>query len=277
MSQRDGAVVPVSRGRAALRLALYAALTLPLMPVQALLLAMRSPAATRLPHWYHRRCCAILGLDLRRHGAPSPDAPTLFVANHISYFDIVALSALAPVSFVAKREVASWPFFGWLARLQRTVFVGRDRRRVDGERDSLAAALAEGRSLVLFAEGTSYDGVHLRPFKSSLLAAAEIATDGRPLTVQPVTIAYTRLDGMPIGRHLRPFYAWFGDMELPGHLWQALGIGRVTVEIEFHAPVTFARFGSRKALTRFCEETVGRTLFQLNAGRRHAAASGPSS
>jgi 1-acyl-sn-glycerol-3-phosphate acyltransferase len=181
------------------------------------------------------------------------------------------------VSFVAKREVASWPFFGWLARLQRTVFVGRDRRRVDGERDSLAAALAEGRSLVLFAEGTSYDGVHLRPFKSSLLAAAEIATDGRPLTVQPVTIAYTRLDGMPIGRHLRPFFAWFGDMELPGHLWQALGVGRVTVEVEFHEPVTFARFGSRKALTRFCEETVGRTLFELNSGRRRPAASGPSS
>jgi 1-acyl-sn-glycerol-3-phosphate acyltransferase len=277
VSQRDAAVVPVSRGRAALRLALYAALTLPLMPVQAALLAARSGAARRLPHWYHRRCCAILGLELRRHGTPAPDAPTLFVANHVSYFDIVALSALAPVSFVAKREVASWPFFGWLARLQRTVFVGRDRRRVDGERDSLAAALAEGRSLVLFAEGTSYDGVHLRPFKSSLLAAAEIATDGRPLTVQPVTIAYTRLDGMPIGRHLRPFFAWFGDMELPGHLWQALGVGRVTVEVEFHEPVTFARFGSRKALTRFCEETVGRTLFELNSGRRRPAASGPSS
>jgi 1-acyl-sn-glycerol-3-phosphate acyltransferase len=119
--------------------------------------------------------------------------------------------------------------------------------------------------------------VHLRPFKSSLLAAAEIATDGRPLTVQPVTIAYTRLDGMPIGRHLRPFFAWFGDMELPGHLWQALGVGRVTVEVEFHEPVTFARFGSRKALTRFCEETVGRTLFELNSGRRRPATSGPSS
>ena len=90
--------------------------------------------------------------------------------------------------------------------------------------------------------------------------------------MQPVTIAYTRVDGMPIGRHLRPFYAWFGDMELASHLWRVLGIGRVTIEIEFHEPVTFARFGSRKALTRYCEETIGHALAALNAGRRHAAA-----
>jgi 1-acyl-sn-glycerol-3-phosphate acyltransferase len=266
------AVVPISRPRAAARLLRYAAATLPLMPLQALLLALRTPLARRLPRWYHRRCCAILGLEVVAHGAPAGTGPTLFVANHVSYLDIVALSTLADLSFVAKREVASWPFFGWLARLQRTVFVGRDRRRVDDERDSLATALADGRALVLFAEGTSHDGTRLKPFKSSLLAVAELAPEGRPLTVQPVTIAYTRVDGMPIGRHLRPFYAWFGDMELASHLWRVLGIGRVTIEIEFHEPVTFARFGSRKALTRYCEETIGHALAALNAGRRHAGA-----
>jgi 1-acyl-sn-glycerol-3-phosphate acyltransferase len=265
----DEAVVPISRSRAATRLLRYAAATLPLMPLQALLLALGAPLARRLPRWYHRRCCAILGLEVVAHGSVSRAGPTLFVANHVSYLDIVALSTLADLSFVAKREVASWPFFGWLARLQRTVFVGRDRRRVDDERDSLATALADGRALVLFAEGTSHDGTRLKPFKSSLLAVAETAPEGRPLIVQPVTIAYTRVDGMPIGRHLRPFYAWFGDMELAGHLWRALGIGHVTIEIEFHDPVTFARFGSRKALTRHCEETIGRALAALNAGRRH--------
>ena len=275
MSAVGGAVVPISRLRAALRLAAYAALTLPLMPVQALLLATGAAAARTLPRWYHRRCCAILGLDLRVHGAPAGARPTLFVANHVSYLDIVAISALIPVSFVAKREVAAWPFFGWLARLQRTVFVGRDPRRVDGERDSVAAALASGSSLVLFAEATSHDGTRTRPFRSSLLAAAEIAPAGAPLAVQPLTIAYTRLDAMPIGRHLRPFYAWYGDMELPGHLWRALGIGRVTIEIEFHDPVSFARFGSRKALTRHCEETIGRALADLNAGRRRVTAGPP--
>jgi 1-acyl-sn-glycerol-3-phosphate acyltransferase len=272
MSAVRDPVVPISRPRAAARLLRYAVATLPLMPLQALLLALGASLARRLPRWYHRRCCAILGLELRVRGAPAEGQPTLFVANHVSYLDIVALSTLADLSFVAKREVASWPFFGWLARLQRTVFVGRDRRRVDDERDSLATALADGRALVLFAEGTSHDGTRLKPFKSSLLAVAELAPEGRPLTVQPVTIAYTRVDGMPIGRHLRPFYAWFGDMELASHLWRVLGIGRVTIEIEFHEPVTFARFGSRKALTRYCEETIGHALAALNAGRRHAGA-----
>ena len=266
--------MPISRPRALLRLVLYAALTLPLMPVQALLVLARAPMAARLPRWYHAACCRILGFRVLVRGVPSEVAPTLFVSNHLSYLDIVVLSALAPVSFVAKREVASWPFFGWLARLQRTVFVGRDRRNVHDERDSLAAALAEGRSLVLFPEATSWDGNRLRPFRSSLLAAAEIAPAGRPLLVQPLTVAYTRVDGMPIGRHLRPFYAWFGDMELPGHLWQVLGIGRVTVELEFHDPVTFARFGSRKALTRHCEAAIARALAELNAGRRRDPAHG---
>ena len=264
----DAPVVPISRLRAARRLAAYAALTMPLMPLQALLLAAGSRGAARLPRWYHRRCCTVLGIELEVHGTPTAEAPTLFVANHVSYLDITALSAILPLSFVAKREVAGWPFFGWLARLQRTVFVGRERHRVDGERDSVAAALSAGRNLVLFAEGTSHDGSRIKPFKSSLLAAAEIAPQGRPLAVQPVTIAYTRLDGTPIGRHLRPFFAWYGDMELAGHLWQALGIGRVRIEVEFHPAVTLARFGSRKALTRHCEETIGRALAEANAGRR---------
>ena len=260
--------MPISRPRALLRLLAYAALTLPLMPVQALLVAAGSPLAARLPRWYHAACCRILGLSVLVRGAPSTTAPTLFVSNHVSYLDIVVPSALAPVSFVAKREVASWPFFGWLARLQRTVFVGRDRRNVHDERDSLAAALAEGRSLVLFPEATSWDGSRLRPFRSSLLAAAEIAPDGRPLAVQPVTIAYTRLDGTPMGRNLRPFFAWYGDMDLAPHLWEAMGVGLVTVEVEFHEQVTFARFGSRKALTQHCESAIATALSDLNAGRR---------
>ena len=58
--------------------------------------------------------------------------------------------------------------------------------------------------------------------------------DGHPLAVQPVTIAYTRLDGMPLGRSWRPFYAWYGDMALAPHLWTMLGLGITTVEIELH-------------------------------------------
>ena len=226
--------MPISAPLAILRLTIYAVFTLPLMPLQAAFLLLRSSFAQRLPRWYHAVCCRIFGFDVVVRGQVSRERPTLFVSNHLSYLDIIVISALAPVSFVAKREVAAWPFFGWLAKLQQTVFVGRDRKNVRGERDDIGAALSAGRNLVLFPEATSYDGTRIKPFKSSLLAVAEFTPGGAPLTVQPMTITYTLVDGMPMGRNMRPFFAWYGSMELIDHLWTAMGIGRTT------APVAWA-------------------------------------
>jgi 1-acyl-sn-glycerol-3-phosphate acyltransferase len=257
-----------SRARAALRMIGFLALTLPLMPVQALLLWLDLPLSRRLPRAYHRLVCRVLGIDVERRGAPSAERPTLFVANHITYIDISVISGLIETSFVAKREIASWPLFGWLAKLQQTVFVGRRRAGVAEEADDLGRHLAAGRSLVLFAEGTSCDGQRVQPFKSSLLAVAEAAPGGKTIAVQPVTIAYPRLDGMPLGRAYRPMVAWFGDMTLPDHMFEMLALGRLTAVVEFHEPVTLARFGSRKALAVYCQETVGTALAEINAGRR---------
>ena len=178
-----------SRVRAAARLLFYVLLTLPLMPVQALFVALGSRGASRLPLLYHRLCCRIFGIELVVEGEVATARPTLFVANHISYLDIEVLSAVVETSFVAKREIAGWPFFGWLARLQRTVFVDRRARGVEGERDELARHLKERRNIVLFAEGTSSDGNRLLPFKSALFSVAERNVGGAPLAVQPVTIA----------------------------------------------------------------------------------------
>jgi lyso-ornithine lipid O-acyltransferase len=253
--------------RAAARILGYALLTLPLMPVQALLVALRSSWAHRLPHLYHRLCCRIFGIDLVVVGEIARTRPTLFVANHISYFDIEVLSATVETCFVAKREIAGWPFFGWLARLQQTVFVERRARSVAGERDDLARRLGARANVVLFAEGTSSDGNRLLPFKSALFSVAERTVGGAPLSVQPVTIAYTLLDGMPLGRPARPFIAWYGDMELAPHLWFALGLGRITATVQFHPPVTLAAFGSRKALAAHCQETIGTALEAANFGR----------
>ena len=64
------------------------------------------------------------------------------------------------------------------------------------------------------------------PFKSALLGAAEaVLADGQHVTVQPVSTAYTGAHGMPMGRENRPLFAWYGDMELVPHLWEALKAG----------------------------------------------------
>jgi 1-acyl-sn-glycerol-3-phosphate acyltransferase len=267
----------ISRPRAFLRLAAYLLVTLLIAPVQVLLLIFDLRLAERLPLHYHRICCRLLGFEIEIRGVPSRERPTLFVSNHISYLDIPVISTILPLSFVAKREVAGWPFFGQLSRLQRTVYVGRERTGVQRERDVLAHHLERGRNLVLFAEATSSDGSRVRPFKSALLAVAETASGGRPLVIQPMTIAYTRLDGMPIGRNLRPFFAWYGDMELVEHLLVMLGVGRLQIVVQFHEPLTYARFGSRKALTQHCQDVVGRALAELNAGRAPREAPDPGS
>jgi lyso-ornithine lipid O-acyltransferase len=249
------------------RLLAYAGLTIALMPVQLLAVACRRPLRKRLPQWYHRRTCRLLGIRIERLGQPSRRHPTLYAANHVSYLDIEVLGAILQASFVAKAEVATWPFFAWLAKLQETVFVERRGRHAARHRDEMGRRLEAGDDLVLFAEGTSGDGNAVLPFKSALFSVAERRPRGGPLAVQPVSIAYTRLDGLPLGRYLRPFFAWYGDMELGSHLWHAISLGRVTVVVEFHEPVTLEQFGSRKALSDHCYEVVARGVAAALSGR----------
>jgi 1-acyl-sn-glycerol-3-phosphate acyltransferase len=111
--------------RASLVLGAFFAFTLPLMPFQLLLLATGSRYARTFPHWYHRQVCKIAGVRLNIDGKVAKEQGVLLISNHVSWLDITVLSAVAPVSFVAKQEVASWPFVSWLAKLQRSVFVDR--------------------------------------------------------------------------------------------------------------------------------------------------------
>lgn len=249
------------------RVVAYCALTFSLMPVQAVLLALHSPLAKRLPRSYHRLVCRILGITIELYGTPSPARPTLFVANHTSYLDIEILGAAIPGSFVSKADVDGWPLFGWLARLQRTVFIDRKRRSVTRQRDALSTRLREGDQLVLFPEGTSGDGQHLLPFKSALFAAVMESDGAGDIAVQPVSVAYLRLDGMPLGRSYRPLFAWYGDMDLVPHLWTMLGLGHLGVSVTFHPPVRAADFASRKALADHCAAVTTAGLSVALSGR----------
>jgi len=262
--------------RACLRLMLISLYTAPLMPVQWLCLRRGWGFARWLPVLYHRGLCRLLGIRLVRRGVAVAEGPALLVANHASWLDIAVLSTLAPLSFVSRHDVAEWPVFGTLARLQRTVFVERRRARTLAQRDLLTARLAAGDRLVLFAEGTSSDGNRVLPFKSGLFAAVETPIDGSLVAVQPISIAYTHLDGMPLGRRFRHYYAWYGDMRLPPHLWHVLRQGSVRVEVQCHAPLSMAGFTSRKALAEHCRATISSGLAQALTGRRNESAAASS-
>jgi 1-acyl-sn-glycerol-3-phosphate acyltransferase len=258
----------MSRLRAAAITVAFFTLTCLLMPVQWLLLKLRLPAARTFPHFYHRIVAALFGIHITVTGKKVSGEGVLLVANHTSWADIVIFSAVAPISFVAKAEVASWPFFGTLARLQRTVFVDRARRSATGEtRDAIRDRLLEGDALVLFPEGTSHTGNTVLPFKSALLGAAEARlADGRYVKVQPVSTAFTGLHGLPMGRENRPFFAWYGDMEMLPHLWEALLAGPLDVVVQFHEPFSLDMM-DRKELARRAEDVVRQGQSQAIAGR----------
>jgi lyso-ornithine lipid O-acyltransferase len=246
--------------RATWTLTLFLALTLPLMPLQWLLLKFWPRAAVNLPHWYHRQVCALLGLRIHQSGHALADRPVLLVANHVSWLDIPVLSAVAPVSFVAKAQVGTWPLIGTLARLQRTVFVDRDARITTGQQTSeIARRLANEDRIVLFAEGTSSDGNRVLPFKSALLGAVMgMPAGGGPHmpAIQTIALAYTGLHGLPLGRGLRPEIAWYGDMDVPGHAWNLLKLGPIDVQVRIGPALEIANFADRKQLARHCEKTI---------------------
>jgi 1-acyl-sn-glycerol-3-phosphate acyltransferase len=235
--------------------------------VQAVALMLRLKLAERLPRFYHRLCARILGFRIVVRGRRVRERPVLFAVNHVSYLDITVLGAVMTGCFVAKEEVAGWPLFGLLAKLQRSVFIARRRSAVARHGDDISERLEAGDNLILFPEGTSSDGTRVLPFKSALFAVAQGRPHGEPLKVQPVSIAYTRLNGVPLGRGMRPFFAWYGDMDLLPHLWTVAALGQLTVVVEFHPPITLEEAGSRKALAATVHERVSRGLARANAGR----------
>ena len=227
-----------------------------MLPAQLAVQRLRPRARPRLPRLFHRRLCRALGIHVAVHGEPARDGGVLFVANHLSWADIPVLGSELLASFVAKSEVNGWGFVGWMADLQRTIYVERERRQAAGEqRNAIAERLAAHENVILFPEGTSSDGVHVLPFKSSLFAVVE-GDGSEGFLIQPVTIAYTRLNGLPITRRQLPSIAWIGDTELGPHALDFVRLGRVRAEIHFHPPVRRADFADRKALARHCRDVV---------------------
>ncbi len=252
---------------AVLRLLLYVGLTLPCMPIQAVLVAIGARASVGFAQGYHRLVCRIFGIRLDVRGRVAKQKPLLIVANHTSYLDIEILGALVRGSFVAKAEVATWPLFGWLAKLQRTVFVDRRPTQAGKQKDAITARLEKGERLILFPEGTTSDGNRVLPFKRALFAVAQQEIDGKPLTVQPVSIAYAGFSNLPMDRDMRPTFAWYGDMELAPHAWRFLGAGTLTVVVQFHAPMTIeSAGGDRRQLAAACEEIVSDGVATALAG-----------
>jgi 1-acyl-sn-glycerol-3-phosphate acyltransferase len=246
----------------AARLFVLALVGLVVIPLQILALRFHWPIRHTVPIWFHRAFLRLFGVRVVERGGPPAEVATLVLSNHVSWLDIPVIGSLHPLSFIAKTEVETWPVIGFLSRLQRSVFIDRQRRKATQEvNDALAHRLGRGDVIVLFAEGTTGDGNRLLQFRSSLVGAAQavvLANAEARVVLQPLAIAYTRRDGMPITRRDRPFLAWYGDMELAPHLGQFLLGGAVDVEVTWGEPIPFN--GNRKEATAAAEAAVRRAV-----------------
>ncbi len=234
-----------------------------LLPFQLAGILLNNRLQRIVPILFHRTACALIGVRITHVGERTRESPVLILSNHASWLDIIVLGAVAPVVFVAKSEVANWPVFGWLAKLQRTIFVERERRHKTGDAArAMGDRLLGGDVVVLFPEGTSSDGIRILPFRSALIGAVHHTigdqTHHDRVTVQPVSIAYVRYGGVPVGRALRDKVAWYGETELVPHLMNVLSAGAVDVTVSWGDAVGYGMNADRKQIARDAEAAVRR-------------------
>ena len=191
------------------------------------------------PRLFMRLSARISGGRVQVRGVPLK-RDVFYVANHVSWVDILAISAASGTAFVAKAELAAAPIVGTLAKMNRTVFVQReDRLGVADQINRLRDALADNWSVTIFPEGTTTDGMTLLPFKTPMLKVLEPPPPG--VMVQPVLLWY----GGELGYEI----AWIGEESGRDNAFRVLSRrGNFPVVVEFLEPFHPRDFPGRKAI-----------------------------
>jgi 1-acyl-sn-glycerol-3-phosphate acyltransferase len=195
-------------------------------------------------------------MRVRVEGAPR-EHYVLFLANHLSWLDIMVMAGATGTAFVAKEEVGAWPVIGWLSRLNRSVFVARTARTsVKNQSDSLRDALASGLPVTLFPEGTTEGGVDILPFRTSLIASLFPPLPG--VLLQPAAIDYGGAASE---------IAWVGDEGAFANARRILSRpGTANIVIRFLAPIDPAEAGDRKRLAERARGEIVEALGALPSG-----------
>jgi 1-acyl-sn-glycerol-3-phosphate acyltransferase len=204
---------------------------------------------------------ALLGMKLQRSGDAESftQTPTLIVANHLSYLDVIVLARQVDAVFVAKSEIAHWPLIGWLSRCLGTIFIERRRKRdilrVNG---LIERALRNGQSVIVFPEGTTSAGDEMLPFKSSLLEPAiKLGVLVRCASLHYATAADEESAATAV--------CWWGEMDFVPHLWRLFQLQTFEAALHFGAQPIMAT--ERKRLARELQATVAADYARLAVAR----------
>ena len=249
-----GEATPVSAAgwmRIVLRAAGLVALLIVFVPLHYLFRAFAygSPFPMLFLRYAARVCGAkvgVVGTHLKRD--------VFFVANHLSWIDILALAGASGTAFVAKAELAEAPVVGWLASLNRTVFVKREHRMGVAEQiNALKEALVDNWSVTVFPEGTTTDGQSLLPFKTSMLSVLEPPPPG--VLVQPVILEYG-----PIAEWI----GWIGQESGTNNAKRVLARrGTFKVMLHYLEPFSPEDFRGRKAISQESRRRIEEALVDI--------------
>ena len=201
--------------------------------------------SAKLAIWWHSRICRIFGVHKTTIGEIN-QSPTLFVVNHISWFDIPALGSALPVHFLSKDEVNSWPIIGLLAKKAGTLFIKRGvKGAAEQSLNEITQALKNGGHVIIFPEGTTTDGTSVNRFHSRLFQAAIDAE----VQIQPVALLYPHPDGV------HPKAPFIGDTQFLESTLSMISEPRMEVELHFLKPVS-AQQHSRDQLATMARDQI---------------------
>ncbi len=234
--------------RFCLRVASLIAVLIMVLPPHAIwrLLQLSSP----WPKVFMLATTRICGVRRKAVGVPLR-RDVFFVANHLSWLDIPVIASANGTAFIAKAELADAPIIGWLAKMNRTVFVSRaDRMGVAEQINELREALAAVWAITIFPEGTTTDGLSLLPFKPSLLAVLDPPPPG--IMVQPVALDYG-----PVAQEI----AWVGVEEGQDNAFRVLTRkGSFPVAVHFLEPFNPRDFPGRKAISAEARRRIAEAM-----------------
>ena len=248
--------------KAIIKLLLLVLWSLPMVAAQLLARPfLKGQDAYIIPKFWHKGIACIMGLRVEICGNPVHDRQIIYISNHLSYLDIPVIGSYLKASFVAKEDIAHWPVIGFLSTLQQTAFISRSSNHAKKVANALDTMLKEGKSLILFPEGTSSSGIEVLPFKSSLFSLA-CPKDTPPIPIQPFVLELVNVNGVPLTPASRDLYSWYGDMDFGPHIWDFLKNNGARVRLTFLDVIAPTQDDDRKTL---CKNVEGKIISGLAA------------
>ena len=234
-------------------------LILCLLPIQIILISINSKKRFTLPKIFHKSLLKILGVNLIVRGKPAESSPLILVGNHMSYLDIIILGSIHPICFIAKEEISSWFLFGFLAKLQNSIFINRRNIKALESIKEIVKNIDERFAIVLFPEGTTGNGKKILDFRTSLFSIFE---KDSILTLQNFSLCYTHVNSLPIDNRIRPLVSWYGNMNMLNHLKTLIKFQTIGAYLVIHPPMKKEGL-SRKEISFLSREEVKKGFYPV--------------